>query len=260
MHDPRGAAGARQDARRTSRKITIRTHEACIRIIDKKGPLDNPADRDHCIQYMVAVPILFGRLTAARLRGRGRRRSAHRRAARQDRLRRGQAVHPGLPRPGEALDRQRAHGGVQGRQEAEGDRGRVPDRPQAPPQGGHAGAGGEVPDQPRAPLPGEAAEGDPRRCAWTQKTLEAMPVNEFVDLMVHLKSHRCGLDRSDAARIARGAWRARRFQSDAARHVGVHAGSRRTWRAEPDRPLLHRRQPISRTRRSPASTVSCSAR
>jgi 2-methylcitrate dehydratase len=47
------------------RKITIRTHEACIRIIDKKGPLNNPADRDHCIQYMVAVPILFGRLTAA---------------------------------------------------------------------------------------------------------------------------------------------------------------------------------------------------
>ena len=45
-------------------KITIRTHEACLRIIDKKGPLHNPADRDHCIQYMVAVPILFGRLTA----------------------------------------------------------------------------------------------------------------------------------------------------------------------------------------------------
>ncbi|HEX7810449.1 MAG TPA: bifunctional 2-methylcitrate dehydratase/aconitate hydratase [Burkholderiales bacterium] len=46
------------------KKITIRTHEACIRIIDKKGPLNNPADRDHCIQYMVAVPIIFGRLTA----------------------------------------------------------------------------------------------------------------------------------------------------------------------------------------------------
>ena len=45
-------------------RITIRTHEACLRIIDKKGPLHNPADRDHCIQYMVAVPILFGRLTA----------------------------------------------------------------------------------------------------------------------------------------------------------------------------------------------------
>ena len=47
------------------RKISIRTHEAAIRIIDKKGPLNNPADRDHCIQYMVAVPLLFGRLTAA---------------------------------------------------------------------------------------------------------------------------------------------------------------------------------------------------
>lgn len=47
------------------RKITIRTHEACIRIIDKKGPLNNPADRDHCVQYMVAVPLIFGRLTAA---------------------------------------------------------------------------------------------------------------------------------------------------------------------------------------------------
>ena len=47
------------------RKISIRTHEAAIRIIDKKGPLNNPADRDHCIQYMVAVPMIFGRLTAA---------------------------------------------------------------------------------------------------------------------------------------------------------------------------------------------------
>jgi 2-methylcitrate dehydratase len=47
------------------RKITIRTHEACLRIIDKKGPLSNPADRDHCVQYMIAIPLLFGRLTAA---------------------------------------------------------------------------------------------------------------------------------------------------------------------------------------------------
>ena len=45
--------------------ITIRTHEACMRIIDKKGPLSNPADRDHCVQYMIAIPLLFGRLTAA---------------------------------------------------------------------------------------------------------------------------------------------------------------------------------------------------
>ena len=47
------------------KQIRIRTHEAAIRIIDKKGPLANPADRDHCIQYMVAVPLIFGRLTAA---------------------------------------------------------------------------------------------------------------------------------------------------------------------------------------------------
>ncbi|HGF6561302.1 MULTISPECIES: bifunctional 2-methylcitrate dehydratase/aconitate hydratase [Providencia] len=45
--------------------ISIRTHEACVRIIDKQGPLQNPADRDHCIQYMVAIPLIFGRLTAS---------------------------------------------------------------------------------------------------------------------------------------------------------------------------------------------------
>jgi 2-methylcitrate dehydratase len=45
--------------------IQLRTHEACLRIIDKKGPLNNPADRDHCVQYMVAVPLIFGHLTAS---------------------------------------------------------------------------------------------------------------------------------------------------------------------------------------------------
>ena len=47
------------------KSIRIRTHEAAIRIIDKKGPLNNPADRDHCIQYMIAVPLIKGNLTAA---------------------------------------------------------------------------------------------------------------------------------------------------------------------------------------------------
>jgi 2-methylcitrate dehydratase len=46
-------------------RIVIETQEPGVRIIDKTGPLANPADRDHCIQYMVAVPLLFGRLTAA---------------------------------------------------------------------------------------------------------------------------------------------------------------------------------------------------
>ncbi|MCY0385798.1 bifunctional 2-methylcitrate dehydratase/aconitate hydratase [Robbsia sp. Bb-Pol-6] len=56
----------RQTGRRVEdiRRVTIRTHAAALRIIDKKGPLDNPADRDHCIQYMVAVALIHGRLTA----------------------------------------------------------------------------------------------------------------------------------------------------------------------------------------------------
>ncbi|HEX7063738.1 MAG TPA: bifunctional 2-methylcitrate dehydratase/aconitate hydratase [Bacillales bacterium] len=44
--------------------IAITTHESAIRIIDKKGPLLNPADRDHCIQYITAVSLIFGELTA----------------------------------------------------------------------------------------------------------------------------------------------------------------------------------------------------
>jgi 2-methylcitrate dehydratase len=47
------------------KEVVIETQEPGVRIIDKTGPLDNPADRDHCIQYMVAVPLIFGRLTAA---------------------------------------------------------------------------------------------------------------------------------------------------------------------------------------------------
>jgi 2-methylcitrate dehydratase len=45
-------------------RIVIETQEAGVRIIDKTGPLNNYADRDHCIQYMVAVPLIFGELTA----------------------------------------------------------------------------------------------------------------------------------------------------------------------------------------------------
>ncbi len=46
-------------------RIAIETQEPGVRIIDKVGPLANPADRDHCMQYMVAIPLIFGRLTAA---------------------------------------------------------------------------------------------------------------------------------------------------------------------------------------------------
>ncbi len=46
-------------------KVVIETQEPGVRIIDKTGPLANPADRDHCLQYMAAIPLIFGRLTAA---------------------------------------------------------------------------------------------------------------------------------------------------------------------------------------------------
>jgi 2-methylcitrate dehydratase len=46
------------------KEVVITTHESAIRIIDKKGPLHNPADRDHCIQYMTAIALIHGHLTA----------------------------------------------------------------------------------------------------------------------------------------------------------------------------------------------------
>jgi 2-methylcitrate dehydratase len=45
-------------------RIELTTHESAIRIIDKSGPLNNPADRDHCLQYMTAIGLIFGALTA----------------------------------------------------------------------------------------------------------------------------------------------------------------------------------------------------
>jgi 2-methylcitrate dehydratase len=50
-------------------KVTITTQESALRIIDKTGPLTNPADRDHCLQYMVAIGLIFGELTADHYQG-----------------------------------------------------------------------------------------------------------------------------------------------------------------------------------------------
>ena len=57
--------GAVKDRIGDIERIVIETQEPGVRIIDKTGVLANPADRDHCIQYMVAIPLIFGRLTAA---------------------------------------------------------------------------------------------------------------------------------------------------------------------------------------------------
>jgi 2-methylcitrate dehydratase len=59
-----GLSVAIRDKLHAIRQIRIHTHESAIRIIDKKGPLNNPADRDHCLQYIVAVSLIFGKLTA----------------------------------------------------------------------------------------------------------------------------------------------------------------------------------------------------
>ena len=109
--------------------VRIRTQEACIRIIDKHGPLHNPADRDHAIQYMVAVPLIFGRLTAADYEDKV--------AAdpRIDALRAKITCveDPQFTRdyhdPEQALDRQCADGHAEGRHRAAGNRGRISDRP-----------------------------------------------------------------------------------------------------------------------------------
>lgn len=46
------------------KEITITTHESAIRIIDKTGPLHNPADRDHCLQYITAIALMKGNIVA----------------------------------------------------------------------------------------------------------------------------------------------------------------------------------------------------
>ncbi|MEK3882607.1 bifunctional 2-methylcitrate dehydratase/aconitate hydratase [Paenibacillus sp. PL2-23] len=56
--------GAVRDRLDDIASLTLHTHESAIRIIDKRGALHNPADRDHCLQYMVAVALLHGQLTA----------------------------------------------------------------------------------------------------------------------------------------------------------------------------------------------------
>ena len=65
-------------------RIRIDTQESAARIISKTGPLHNPADRDHCLQYMVACGLIFGDFARRPLRGLRRRRSAHRRLAREN--------------------------------------------------------------------------------------------------------------------------------------------------------------------------------
>jgi 2-methylcitrate dehydratase len=58
------SSSTQRAARSPGRHQEDREQDAGVRIIDKTGPLANFADRDHCLQYMIAVPMIFGRLTA----------------------------------------------------------------------------------------------------------------------------------------------------------------------------------------------------
>ena len=109
-------------------EIRIETQESGVRIIDKTGPLANPADRDHCLQYMIAVPLIFGRLTADDYEDEVAARSAHRRTPRQDDRQRKRDLQPRLPRPGQARDRQLGPDLFHGRLEDGTDRGGLSDR------------------------------------------------------------------------------------------------------------------------------------
>ncbi len=92
----------------------IETQEPGVRIIDKTGPLANPADRDHCIQYMVAIPLIFGRLTAADYEDEVAADPRIDALRAKMEVRRGPALHAGVLRRRQALHRQRGAGVLPG--------------------------------------------------------------------------------------------------------------------------------------------------
>ena len=110
-------------------RIEIETQEAGVRIIDKTGPLANYADRDHCIQYMVAVPLIFGRLTADDYSDDVA--ADPRIDALRDKMtvKRKPAVHQGLLRSGQTLYRQLGAGVFHRRHADRQGLDRLPDRP-----------------------------------------------------------------------------------------------------------------------------------
>ncbi len=164
------------------KKVVITTHESAIRIIDKKGPLNNPADRDHCIQYMTAIGLIKGNLTAADYE------DAVAADPRIDRLRAKMACVENKRWTRDYLDpaKRSIANAVQvffkDGTKTEQVRGRIPRRPPPPPQGGHTPAGGEVQDQSRAPVRAQAAAGHTGAVPATRSGWRRTPVNEFVDL------------------------------------------------------------------------------
>jgi 2-methylcitrate dehydratase len=112
-------------------EIVIETQESAKRIIDKPGPFANPADRDHSLQYMTAVALLYGELRYEHYLEPIALRSAHSGPHRQDARDREPGVQPGLPRSREAVDRQRGAGRLPRRKSDRAGPGRVSDRTSA---------------------------------------------------------------------------------------------------------------------------------
>ncbi len=143
------------------RRITIRTHEAALRIIDKKGPLDNPADRDHCIQYMVAVPLIHGRLTAPDYEdpvAQDPRIDCCATGSNASKTRNSR----GITTTGQTFDRQCVDRRIRRRVDVRRNRRRISGRPPTPPRRRNPAVDREIPNQSRPPLPREAAKGDSR--------------------------------------------------------------------------------------------------
>ena len=163
-------------------RIEIETQEAGVRIIDKTGPLANYADRDHCIQYMVAVPLIFGRLTADDYN------DDVAADPRIDALRAKMAVQENpqfttrLLRSGQALYRQFGAGLLQGRLLHGQGLDRLSDRPSQAPRRGHPGADGQVRGGAARPAgPAPRSSGSWRWPAEPAK-FDAMPIDQFMNL------------------------------------------------------------------------------
>ena len=164
-------------------RIVIETQEPGVRIIDKTGPLANPADRDHCIQYMVAVPLIFGRLTAADYE------DAIASDPRIDVLRAKMEVSENTTFTKEYYERDKRHIGnalqiffSDGSPKLEM-RVDFPDRPSQAPRRRHAAAGAEVRGF-RGRALSRRSRPRPSRRVFARKDFDAMPVNEFMAALV----------------------------------------------------------------------------
>ncbi len=143
-------------------RIVIETQEPGVRIIDKTGPLANPADRDHCLQYMVGRAADLRTPHGGGLRRPGRRAiRASTRLRAQDGGQGERRPSPGVLRARQTLHRQCRAGVLQRRHQHRAGAGRLPDRPSQTARRRHAGAGEKICGQRPCALPSGACAKNP---------------------------------------------------------------------------------------------------